>query len=121
MSFILDALKKSESERQRQAGPALLEARIVRPSRRPPLWAIAIGVLLLFNFGVVAWLLSRSGAPAPATRRPVTVAPAPSSAAPGAGTLPVVAPPAPGTPTARLPDTLPAASPASTPAADSTV
>ena len=31
MSFILDALKKSETERQRQAGPALLEMRIVRP------------------------------------------------------------------------------------------
>ena len=27
MSFILDALKKSDSERQRQAGPALLEVR----------------------------------------------------------------------------------------------
>lgn len=116
MSFILDALKKSESERQRQAGPALLEARIVRPSRRPPIWAITIGVLLLINFGVVAWLLSRSGASTPATRMPATVAPAPASAAPGAGTVPAVASPSPGAPAA--PATSAARVPGSAPAAD---
>ena len=44
MSFILDALKKSEAERQRQAGPALLEMRIVRPARRLPVWAVIVGV-----------------------------------------------------------------------------
>ena len=32
MSFILDALKKSENERQRQAGPSLADVRIVRLS-----------------------------------------------------------------------------------------
>src|SRR5712675_1570148 len=96
MSFILDALKKSESERQRHSGPALLEARIVRPSRRPPLWAVTIGVLLLVNFGVVAWLLSRSGASAPQTRTSATLAPTPSSAVPGVVARPAPAPPAPG-------------------------
>src|SRR5882757_2297258 len=82
MSFILDALKKSESERQRHSGPAVLEARLVRPSRRPPLWAVTIGVLLLVNFGVVAWLLSRSSAPAPgvAAAAPPAVSPAASPA-----------------------------------------
>jgi general secretion pathway protein B len=115
MSFILDALKKSESERQRQAGPALLEARIVRPSRRPPIWAITIGVLLLINFGVVAWLLSRTGAAAPATGTPASVAPAPTGEAPAAGTMPAVAPPALAAPTApaaaaaRVPDSSPTA------------
>jgi len=114
MSFILDALKKSEAERQRQSGPALLEAHIARPSRRPPLWAITVGVLLLINFGVVAWLLSRSGAPAqatpvPAALVPAAVAPAPLSAAPGAAALQVAAPPAPPAPAARTPNSSPAA------------
>jgi general secretion pathway protein B len=100
MSFILDALKKSESERQRQAGPAVLEARIVRPSRRPPVWAITIGVLLLINFGVVAWLLSRSGASEQSRpAAPAAVASARSGASSSAG---VPAPPPPA-PAARLP------------------
>jgi general secretion pathway protein B len=66
MSFILDALKKSESERQRQAGPALLEMRIVRPARRLPVWAVVVGVVLIFSVGVLAWLALRRP-PAPAT------------------------------------------------------
>ena len=50
MSFILDALKKSEAERQRQAGPALLEMRVVRPRRRIPVWVwIGGGALLLVS------------------------------------------------------------------------
>lgn len=117
MSFILDALKKSESERQRHSGPALLEARIVRPSRRPPLWAVTIGVLLLVNFGVVAWLLSRSGASAPQTRTSATLAPTPSSAVPGVVARPAPAPPAPGVAAAAPPAASPAASRGASPAA----
>ncbi len=60
MSFILDALKKSESERQRQAGPALLEMRIVRPTRRLPIWAIVVGIVLILSVGVLAWVALRS-------------------------------------------------------------
>jgi hypothetical protein len=59
MSFILDALKKSESDRQRQNGPALFEVRVAPPRTRLPLWAIAIAVLLLVNLGIVMWLLLR--------------------------------------------------------------
>jgi general secretion pathway protein B len=66
MSFILDALKKSEAERQRQTGPALLEMRVHAPRRRLPLWALAIGVLLLINIVVLGWLTWRH-APAAAT------------------------------------------------------
>ena len=66
MSFILDALKKSEAERQRQAGPALLEMRVVRPQRRMPVWLIVVGALLIVvNLGGLLWLLLR---PAPAAR-----------------------------------------------------
>ncbi|HEX9474453.1 MAG TPA: hypothetical protein VF931_09685, partial [Steroidobacteraceae bacterium] len=88
MSFILDALKKSESERQRQAGPALFEARVARPSRRPPVWAIAIGLLLLINFGIVAWLLAHSGPAAPAAGATPAAVPAPSIKAPATGFVP---------------------------------
>ena len=82
MSFILDALKKSESERQRQAGPALLEMRIVRPSRRLPIWAVIVGVVLIVTVGVLAWLALRP-VPAPATAA-TPAGPSPIAASNGA-------------------------------------
>lgn len=86
MSFILDALKKSESERQRQAGPALLEMRIVRPSRQLPIWALVVGVLLIISVGALAWRVFKP-APAPASA-PATASTAPSATAPPAATVP---------------------------------
>jgi general secretion pathway protein B len=59
MSFILDALKKSESDRQRQTGPALFEVKIAPPKAGFPLWAIALAVLLAVNMIIVCWLLLR--------------------------------------------------------------
>jgi general secretion pathway protein B len=56
MSFILDALKKSESERQRQSGPALLEMRIAPPTRALPAWAMVVGALLIVSVAVLAWV-----------------------------------------------------------------
>lgn len=88
MSFILDALKKSEAERQRQAGPALLEMRIMRPPRRLPLWAVAVGVLLIVCVIVLGWLAWR---PAAGT---TGAAPA-ANAAPPASAAYVTAPAAP--------------------------
>jgi general secretion pathway protein B len=82
MSFILDALKKSESERQRQAGPALLEMRIVRPARQLPIWALVIGTVLILSVAALAWVVLRPG-PAPATAAATT--PAPAGTAPAAG------------------------------------
>lgn len=62
MSFILDALKKSESERQRQNGPALLEVKVAAPAARFPVWAVIVGVLLGVNLIVlIAVLLLRDG------------------------------------------------------------
>jgi len=84
MSFILDALKKSEAERQRQAGPALLEMRIVRPSRRLPPWAVVVGALLIgcvLVLGWVAWHAGSAPAAAPAPAAPPAAAPAPLAAA----------------------------------------
>jgi len=72
MSFILDALKKSEAERQRQAGPALLEMRVVRPRRSIPVWVLAGGAaLLLINLALVGWLILRAR-PEPAATTPAT-------------------------------------------------
>ena len=88
MSFILDALKKSEAERQRQAGPTLLEVRIARPQRRYPVWAAIVGVLLGVNAVVlVVFLLHRPAALSPgrAPEPPVPAAAAQSQTAGQAG------------------------------------
>ena len=106
MSFILDALKKSESDHQRQGGPALFEVKVAPPRGVLPPWAIAIAVLLAANLGVVLWLLLRhgaaaaDGAPAAAASPhtvpgiatlPPSLAAAPG-AAPSAGPSPTAAP-----------------------------
>jgi general secretion pathway protein B len=78
MSFILDALKKSESDRQRQSGPSLFEVKVAPPRRRLPLWAVAIAVLLGINIIVISWMLLRHGpAQAPAPVHTATSASAP--------------------------------------------
>jgi len=83
MSFILDALKKSELERQRQSMPGLMDAPSSLRRRRLPLWAIILGCLLAINIVVLVVVLMRNGAPAvastsahdstPADRKPPTV------------------------------------------------
>jgi general secretion pathway protein B len=96
MSFILDALKKSESERQRQSGPGVFQPRIASPRARFPLWAIALGLLLGVNLLVLLWVMTRPD-PAPKTgaAAPAAAATAPASAAaPAAGSAPVAAVPA---------------------------
>jgi general secretion pathway protein B len=92
MSFILDALKKSESDRQRQSGPALYEVKVAPPRSGLPPWAIAVVILLAVNLAVGMWLLLRhpgaraasaaetAPASAPVATAPVTAAPL---AAPG--------------------------------------
>jgi len=94
MSFILDALKKSESDRQRQSGPALFEVKVPPPRRALPLWALAIGVLLAVNLVIIGWMMLRH----PRAEAAVNVTPPPLVAAPAATAtagLPVQAPPAP--------------------------
>ncbi|HWJ35035.1 MAG TPA: general secretion pathway protein GspB [Steroidobacteraceae bacterium] len=65
MSFILDALKKSEMERQRQSMPGLVDTGIARPRSRLPAWAIALCVLLAVNLLVLLFVLTRSLMSAP--------------------------------------------------------
>jgi general secretion pathway protein B len=91
MSFILDALKKSETDRQRQSSPALFEVKVAQPRRRFPLWAVGLGALLGVNMLVLGWVLLREpraaeSAPATAdTALPNNVA---NTAPPGMVTVP---------------------------------
>ncbi|HTV98508.1 MAG TPA: general secretion pathway protein GspB [Steroidobacteraceae bacterium] len=92
MSFILDALKKSEVERQRQAIPGLMDVRTAPPRARFPAWAAALAVLLAVNLAVLAVVLTRSGwldrqPPRPAPRA-ASSAPAPATAAAATATAP---------------------------------
>jgi general secretion pathway protein B len=66
MSFILDALKKSETERQRQSMPGLMDAPPALRRSRLPLWAMLLGALLAINIVVLIVVLIRNGAPAAA-------------------------------------------------------
>jgi general secretion pathway protein B len=89
MSLILEALKKSEAERQRQTGPTLLEVRVARPQRRYPVWALAVGALLLINMLLLLFFVLRK----PAAQAPLSVAPV--AAAPVVATPPPAPTPAP--------------------------
>jgi len=94
MSFILDALKKSENDRQRQSSPALFEVKVAAPRRKYPLWAVGLGVLLVVNMLVLVWALMRHQDPAAlqaAAPPPPVASQAPmaaNSAPPGMVTVP---------------------------------
>jgi len=61
MSFILDALKKSEIERQRQSVPGLMDTGPAPRRPRFPIWAIALTALLAVNLAVLIVVLTRGG------------------------------------------------------------
>lgn len=72
MSFILDALKKSETDRQ-QHGPAEFAGVPTSNGRQPtPRWLWVLGILLAVNLAVLLGLLLRPDLPA----RPVAAVPA---------------------------------------------
>ncbi|HLY53278.1 MAG TPA: general secretion pathway protein GspB, partial [Steroidobacteraceae bacterium] len=88
MSFILDALKKSELERQRQTNPGLMDSGPLARRPRFPLWAVALTALLVVNLGVLVGVLLRSPArtglaPAPSALAGRSVG-APAASAPPA-------------------------------------
>ena len=86
MSFILDALRKSEIERQRQSGPSMAEFPVAREDRRLPIALIAIGLLLAVNLAVVLFFMLRNEREAP--RKPAPAGAARASAAAPAATAP---------------------------------
>lgn len=111
MSFILDALKKAEAERQRQTGPTLLEVRVAQPRRRFPTWTIVIGALLAINILLLIAFEVHRPAPnaepaataSPAAPAPVTAAPTAAPAAAAPATAPTIAVPPPAVAPAAAP------------------
>ena len=105
MSYILDALRRADAERERGAVPGIYAQPVPVPSaedlpRRgaptPWLW-VALGLAVAL-FGVLAWWWLAAPAPAPAAQAPVaTVPPPPIPAAPepSPAPAPVAALPAP--------------------------
>ncbi len=107
MSFILDALKKSETDRQRQNGPALYEVRVAPPRNALPLWAIGLAVLLAVNLIIVACVLLRRPASAEAPAQAANVQ-SPNATMPATTMVPAStgvqqAPTLPPTPTSAVP------------------
>jgi len=99
MSFILDALKKSENERKRQTGPSLADITVIRRRNERPWWAFAVGALLALNLMVLVVVLMRNGDAKPtAPVQQQQVAPAPQAqtyAAPTPAPAQAYQPPAP--------------------------
>ena len=89
MSFILDALKKSETDRQHKGSAEFANVPVSAGDDGPPRWLWVLGALLLVNIVVVAGLLMR-----PASQ-PVAPAPQPAAniAAPIASESPAQAEP----------------------------
>lgn len=84
MSFILDALRKSEHERQRQSTPGIADLQSAAARPRFPVWALALGALLVVNIAVVLVLVLR-GETKPVMDTNAAPAPVPvASAAPPA-------------------------------------
>ena len=55
MSFILDALRKSDAERQRGAAPGLADVRYAAGRSRRNIWIPLLVLVLVANIGFMAW------------------------------------------------------------------
>jgi hypothetical protein len=77
MSFILDALKKSETERQQQGPSDFSNVPSSDESPRTPRWLWALGLLLAVNLAVLLGVLLRDDTP--------ETMPSPAQTAPAAG------------------------------------
>ena len=92
MSFILDALRKSEHDRQRTTGPALAEVPVAPARSRTNLWAPIAVALLVVNVAVIGVLLLRKSNEVATPAAPPAAA---SVASPAPAAVPPVARPAP--------------------------
>ena len=100
MSFILDALRKSEHARQRQTGPGLAEVPVAPAKPKTNVWATAAVALLVVNLLAVGILLLRRAQQddKAAATLPIESAPVASVAADTANPTLVVPSPTVGTP-----------------------
>jgi general secretion pathway protein B len=87
VSFILDALRKSEHERQRQTGPGLAEVPVAPSRPKTNVWAMAAVALLIVNLVAVGVYLLRRAQPSEAVATSVP------AGATNAATAPAVANP----------------------------
>jgi general secretion pathway protein B len=79
MSIILDALRKSEHQRQRNATPGLADHAIKPASSKPTPWLIIVSALLLLNILLVILWLNAGSPPTDTQPSPSTqVRPAPN-------------------------------------------
>jgi len=120
MSYILDALRRADAERERGVVPSLqsqqhtaVEEDDPAPQSRPLVWVIvALGVALV---ALLAWMLLGGGTPPPrpvveGSVAPAALAPLPKAALPVTTEAAPVTPPA-AVPTAGAPAVVPAAVP----------
>ena len=83
MSFILDALKKSETDRQQQGGSDFANIPSSSEAHGAPRWLWALGLLLAVNLAVLLGVLLRDNPPQRDTPpAEVSVVPRPSDAGP---------------------------------------
>jgi general secretion pathway protein B len=85
MSFILDALRKSDAERQRGAAPGLADVRYAAGRSRRNIWIPLLVLVLVANIGFMAWQWNagrRQAPPAPVEAALPTTPPAAPVAAP---------------------------------------
>ena len=75
MSFILDALKKSEADRQRQSTPGIADVAEGRDKASSPRWIWVLAALLGVNLVVLAYLLLRPDPQPPGESRSVLLQP----------------------------------------------
>jgi general secretion pathway protein B len=98
VSFILDALRKSEHERQRSTVPGLSHVPLATPRHALPGWAIAVmGVLAgtVLALGGAWWQSQRSLPAPPAGPPPLAATPSLPTPAASAATTTAAAPPPP--------------------------
>jgi len=88
MSFILDALRKSEQERQRHQSPGMADLRARNSATSQRYWLPLVIVLVGINIGLLLFLWLNS---APKTNAPVAVTPTTGPVAENA--VPLTAPP----------------------------
>jgi general secretion pathway protein B len=108
MSFILDALKKSETERQQQGPSDFANVPSSTDSPRAPRWLWALGLLLAVNLAVLLGVLLRDDAPEIIPQSGQTSLAQPEPAAGASFETPVEAPasvPPPATPPRSPPQT----------------
>jgi general secretion pathway protein B len=89
MSFILDALRKSEADRAQRAAPGLADVRYEIPQpEKSSKWMTVVAVLLIVNAALVAFVLLDDASDTPEPAAPAVVAPAGEIATPAVPSAP---------------------------------